>query len=345
MAKSIDSTCNKPGVSYRLFIDAPFETDLLMREESAGSRARKAIRKHYQKILKHEQAVLADRDPEELHQMRIAMRRLRSVSRGFNQVLILPEQAAEKRIRNFGRTLGELRDLDVLLENLEKAGKSPLKNSELNAYHFVQRFLHQQRRKKVTVVRNLINGSRYKHFKSSLTDWLKKPKLTAVAKLTIRTITPDLLFPFVNDLFLHPGLQVGVRMKYGEPVPIEYKTPRRVNFIVHREGLLLHSLRKQVKRVRYQLSFFTDLYPETFANYVKDMKGFQDSLGLLQDSLVMEAMYQNTLGQNYKKKIPTLVKALNQQRFKAWKDWEKLRNAYLMPETRQNFRKELLIPD
>jgi CHAD domain-containing protein len=313
-----------------------------MIQESAGTRAKKAIRKHYKKIISYEPAVLEDRDPEDLHQMRVGMRRLRSVSRGFSQVFILPDHASEKRIRNFGRTLGELRDLDVLLENLEKAGKGLSKTSELNVYHYVQRSLYHQREKKVSVVRKCLTGSRYLNFKSSLTHWLKKPLLTPIARLPIRQIAPDLLFPFVNALFLHPGLQVGVRLKYGQFIPIDYKTSRRVNFIVHRQGLLLHSLRKQVKRVRYQLSFFTDLYPASFSEYVKDMKGFQDALGLLQDSLVMEAMYLDILGTGYKKKIPTLLKTLYHKRQDAWRDWERLRNKYLIPDTRLNFRKELL---
>ncbi|MEB3224731.1 MAG: CHAD domain-containing protein, partial [Synechococcus sp.] len=42
-----------------------------------GDWAHQAIAKHYQKILSHETGVLADRDPEELHQMRVGMRRLR----------------------------------------------------------------------------------------------------------------------------------------------------------------------------------------------------------------------------------------------------------------------------
>lgn len=314
----------------------------IMRKETTGTRAKKAIRKHYQKILQHEQAVLLDRDPEELHQMRVGMRRLRSVTRGFQPILQMPSPAAEKRIRYFGRQLGQLRDLDVLLENLEKAGHSSLKNSEIDYYLQIKDHLYTDRANKVNLVRNLINSAKYNRFKTSLTEWLKSPQLSPIAKLPLKTVMPDLLFPFVNDLFLHLGWMVGIRLTLGDYHTIKCTTPRKINNLVHQNGIMLHSLRKQVKRVRYQLSFFTDLYSKSFGSYVKDMKALQDNLGLLQDSLVMEAMYLSTLDEHYAHKIPTLYHVLQEQRKQAWLKWETLRNKYLLVETRESFRKELL---
>lgn len=56
-----------------------------------------AIAKHFNKILNHEAKVLEDRDPEELHQMRVGMRRLRSAIAGFTPALNLPNNASEKK--------------------------------------------------------------------------------------------------------------------------------------------------------------------------------------------------------------------------------------------------------
>jgi CHAD domain-containing protein len=55
-----------------------------------------AIAKHYHKILKHESEVLKDKDPEELHQMRVGMRRLRSAMSAFSLAINFPEAATEK---------------------------------------------------------------------------------------------------------------------------------------------------------------------------------------------------------------------------------------------------------
>ncbi len=50
-----------------------------------------AIAKHSRKILKYEAGVLQDKDPEELHQMRVGMRRLRSAIAGFAVAIDLPK--------------------------------------------------------------------------------------------------------------------------------------------------------------------------------------------------------------------------------------------------------------
>ena len=72
------------------------------------------IDKHFHKVLKHEAGVLLDQDTEELHQIRVGMRRLRSTLTGFAPALTMPKSADQKRVGNLGRILGELRDLDVL---------------------------------------------------------------------------------------------------------------------------------------------------------------------------------------------------------------------------------------
>jgi CHAD domain-containing protein len=74
------------------------------------------IDKHFHKVLKHEAGVLLDQDTEELHQIRVGMRRLRSTLTGFAPALTMPKYADQKRVGNLGRILGELRDLDVLKE-------------------------------------------------------------------------------------------------------------------------------------------------------------------------------------------------------------------------------------
>ena len=78
-----------------------------------------AIAKHTSKIFKYETEVIKDKDPEDLHQMRVGMRRLRSAITGFAIALDLPAQVSEKNIGKIGRYLGKLRDLDVLLANLK----------------------------------------------------------------------------------------------------------------------------------------------------------------------------------------------------------------------------------
>ena len=66
-------------------------------KKTLGDWAYIAIAKHYKKILKHESKVLKDNNPEQLHQMRVGMRRLRSAIAGFAPALNLPISASEKK--------------------------------------------------------------------------------------------------------------------------------------------------------------------------------------------------------------------------------------------------------
>jgi CHAD domain-containing protein len=77
-----------------------------------------AIAKHSRRIFKHEAGVLLDKDPEDLHQMRVGMRRLRSATAGFDLAIDLPNIFTSKNIAKIGHSLGKLRDLDVLLDVL-----------------------------------------------------------------------------------------------------------------------------------------------------------------------------------------------------------------------------------
>ncbi|MDJ0571712.1 MAG: CHAD domain-containing protein [Pleurocapsa sp. MO_192.B19] len=89
------------------------------RAVTLGEWANMAISKHTRKIFKYEAGVLEDKDPEDLHQMRVGMRRLRSAIASFAVALDLPKTVNEKNIAKIGRSLGTLRDLDVLLAALK----------------------------------------------------------------------------------------------------------------------------------------------------------------------------------------------------------------------------------
>jgi len=88
--------------------------------KTLGETAHQAIEKHFTKTIKWEKAVKKDEDPEPLHQMRVGMRRLRTAVSKFEKYLDLPKSVTDKNIGKFARTLGSLRDLDILKESLEK---------------------------------------------------------------------------------------------------------------------------------------------------------------------------------------------------------------------------------
>ena len=80
---------------------------------------RKVLRFHLARLLARVPGVLAGEDPEEVHAMRVAARRMRAAWRVFGDGF---ERLARRRyvgdLREIGTRLGAVRDLDVLLEIL-----------------------------------------------------------------------------------------------------------------------------------------------------------------------------------------------------------------------------------
>ncbi|MEO1069632.1 MAG: CHAD domain-containing protein, partial [Cyanobacteria bacterium J06638_6] len=109
------------------------------------------------------------------------------------------------------------------------------------------------------------------------------------------------------------------------------------------QGPLLHSLRKQVKRVRYQLRLVADLYPDTLEVDIQRLSAMQDTLGDLQDSMVLAAFLEKVVP-DAKTQMPTLFALLADNRHRAWKQWQGYQKHYLAPDQRQRLRLALLNP-
>ena len=85
---------------------------------------RKVLRLHFARAIVHVPGVIAGEDPEEVHAMRVASRRMRAAWRVFGDGF---EKSATRRyradLREVGGRLGTVRDLDVLLAILDDYGR------------------------------------------------------------------------------------------------------------------------------------------------------------------------------------------------------------------------------
>ena len=309
-----------------------------------GDWAALAIEKHFNKILKHEADVLADRDPEALHQMRVGMRRLRSAMTGFAPAMELPKPAQEKQVGKIARKLGMLRDLDVLQEVLQNKYKPKLPSAEQKLLETALDDLGKQRRQVLVEVKETLEGDRYKSLKQSITKWLKQPKFRTIAQMPIQEVLPDLLLPEISKLLLHPGWLVGTEVDAKEVKTQEKITPEIVKRQLLEQGPLLHSLRKETKRTRYQMEVFSDFYSGSYEAYLKDVKSIQEILGQLQDSFVLSEFLADALQSKLKNTLPTLAKKLTKEDYQAWLQWQTLQRRFLNLEIRKGFHVALLQP-
>src|SRR5215475_5387007 len=77
------------------------------------------LREQLHEIERNDPGTRLGRDPESLHDMRVAVRRLRAILRAGGKLVATDTVELVARLKELGRVLGEVRDLDVLIEHLE----------------------------------------------------------------------------------------------------------------------------------------------------------------------------------------------------------------------------------
>jgi len=289
-----------------------------------GDYAYATIEKQYRSVIKRDRKVLADDDPEQLHQMRVSTRRLRTALQVFQVAIVLPEFASEKRMGALAKTLGGLRDFDVQIADLQTVYRPRLQGQEQTLLDKIIRILQKSRRQAFRTVAQTLRRSRYRDMKTAYETWLAQPRFTPVATLPIQTLLPDLLSPLLSDLLLHPGWLV----------PAADPSPQAMT--------KLHDLRKACKRLRYQTEFFTPFYGESFQTWVEDVKQLQEKLGKLQDSHVLQELLASHLPKQAH--LPTLETSIQETQAAVLSDWDATRQPYLEPDFRRQLHQLLLAP-
>jgi len=312
--------------------------------KTLGDAASGAIEKYFRKTVEHEAEVLKDKDAEELHQMRVGLRRLRSAVTGFAPVLDLPKEASEGKIGKVGRILGTLRDLDVMLESLQNTYYPNLPADEQKVLDKALLYLLKQRHRALKGVREVLEHKTYQSLKESIENWLDHPQYRAIEHLSIAEVLPDLLLPQVSEFFLHPAWLLGTEYEDGKVKVADDLNAEAVEQKLAAEGTILHDLRKQAKRVRYLMNLFGNFYGESYEVYVEDVKAVQECLGDIQDSEVLGEFLTDFVERDQKKELPKLADILAKNRYTAWQKWQVLQRRYLNSDIRQGLRLVLIHP-
>ncbi len=311
--------------------------------QTFGDWAQVAIAKHTAKVLKHEVEVLRDRDPEQLHQMRIGMRRLRSAIVGFAPALDFPESINDQKIGKVAKVLGQLRDLDVLQDRIQQEAQFQLPAKEQQTLQQVIKKLKKQRKQALKRVQETLTDQPYQYLKKELQGWLAQPNYQMIAALPMREVLSALLLPQISQLLLHPGWLVGVKFKAGKMKLSQNISPKKLDRLLEVQGKLLHSLRKEAKRTRYQMELFTPFYSERYKYYLKQVKQIQVVLGQMQDDCVIFDFLHQSCGLDSEKKLPILVQKLRDNSYQQWQKWTLLQDIFLDCATREDLNLSLII--
>ena len=227
---------------------------------------RKVLLIDWIKMLECEAGSRTGEDIEYVHDMRVSIRRMRSLLR-----LLRPyyDGREAKKMRDslsrIGLSLGTVRDLDVLLENLH-VYQLTREAEQQAALQEVIDDLEARRVAARAALVTLLDSKFYRQFVKSFSTFLLTPeagvaqvKTTGVAPVQIRHLLPVLI---------HDRLAV---VRAYDSILLEADAPT------------LHGLRIEFKRLRYTLSLFGDLLGDTSASYITEIKTLQDCLGHMND--------------------------------------------------------------
>jgi CHAD domain-containing protein len=291
---------------------------------TVGEYAHELIGRQYEHMIQQEQGVLADDDPEYLHQMRVGSRRLSTALQVFRGIVRLPKAGREKRVRMLTKALGRLRDLDVQIAAVRKDYCHRLNSSQQKLLNKALAALEKQRCQAFVEVESLLTQPSYQKLKAAYEDWLQNPQYTTLARLPLRLLIPELLSPLLSALLLHPAWLISVNETSADS--------QRV----------LHDLRKTCKYVRYQAEFFTQFYGKAFQSWVNELKELQDNLGKVQDGCVLLQLMAEELLEEAD--ISELQQVVQADQVGILTNWETLRYQYLDPGFRHCLHQMILAP-
>ena len=230
-------------------------------------------------VLRRQLAVLRDKepgtrlgeDPEELHDMRVASRRLRAALALFAEVLPVRAHVFREELGWLGGVLGAVRDLDVQQEGLAEtaaatagwsAGIRPQDHDPLAE---LTALLERERDTARAEMLAALDSVRWERLAKGLVAMVQQ----GPARRSLATREPAVI-----------GMPALVVARHDKVT----KAAKRAK----RSGVVsdFHRLRIGCKRLRYALEFSSEVYGGRTSRFVRQMTGLQDQLGLMQDAEV-----------------------------------------------------------
>jgi CHAD domain-containing protein len=222
---------------------------------------RAMLGRQYAEILRHDPGVRLDLDPEDVHRLRVAVRRSRAVLRAARPVLD-PEWSEPLRaeLKWLGGSLGPRRDLDVLVTRLQEQ-IAELDQPERTAAATLVELLEGERDGAQAQALEALSSDRYLRLLDALEAAARGPRVQRA------------------------------EISLGDLAGREFKRLRKVAKRLGPESTDddLHRARILGKRARYAAELAEPEVGKPARKFVDRAKGFQDVLGAHQDAIVAEA--------------------------------------------------------
>ncbi len=243
-----------------------------------GEAGRKVLHFHFMRMLKHEPGTRRGEDIEELHDMRVATRRMRAAFRVFAPYFkaraVRPYVAG---LRRTARVLGAVRDLDVLMYKAQEylATLPPEQAHDLDPLFDSWREERERARKRMLAY---LDSAKYRDFVEAFRLFLD---------------TPGAGLRKVDDFPPRP-----VQVRHVVPRLIYARWARVQAFeplLSDASIAVLHALRIECKRLRYTIEFFREVLGPEAKKVIAEVVRLQDHLGDLHDADVANALLSDFL--------------------------------------------------
>jgi len=227
--------------------------------------------------------VLHGTDVEGVHQMRIALRRLRSALKVFGG--ITRKQSCENMMQELvwmTNVLGDARDLDVFVTQTLPPMLQQMQNQP--SLVSLAEKAKQDRQQAYSIAREAITSQRYQRLLLTLGDWLENQRWRKqkAAEVTVATVAKNMLNKRYKLL-----KQSGKDLKRAAPEE-------------------RHETRIAAKKLRYLAEFFAELYPAKSAKpFIKCLAQLQDQLGVMNDISVTSGLVLKIMGEKPPRQLMT----------------------------------------
>jgi len=233
-------------------------------DPTVGEVAFAVLRRQFAAMLANEWGTRLGEDPEALHDMRVATRRLRAALSQFADALPVRAHHVRSELGWLADALGAVRDLDVQLDRLG-AWQTEVPVEDRAALADLAGLLRRQRTQARDNLLASLESARYERLVGGFTTMLRQgpSRRSAAARAPAVTAVPDLV-----DARHRAAVKASRRARRsGDPDDF-------------------HRLRIRAKRLRYALEFVSEIYDGQTAKYVRSVVKLQDALGLMQDARV-----------------------------------------------------------
>jgi len=233
---------------------------------SASHGVKLVLLTRFEELVGFQEAALNWTDPEGVHSMRVASRRLRSALRDFAPyVRKRPLASVLKQLRRIADSLGEVRDQDVAIMALEKM----VTHAPADFASALQQFIAGKRE-----LRDRSREALQPILEKTALSELEADFIVGVAAATAVRVqrtqtTPEVSFLMMSQAVIQERLREFEKLSNGLFQPFEIEN--------------LHEMRIGAKRLRYAIELFQQCWGRSIASYAKRAARIQTALGDVHD--------------------------------------------------------------